>query len=210
MALNRCNLPRDRDVSLAYRTARQGDAIVIEWLGESKHSADDMVAASQSPDDHSQLEEACYVLYSILATHGGQMPATEVQEAAKDGLVSVGSLKRARGCSGCAVRRNRVKIAVPQSKNGETITVVRWMWQLPDDEELLRRTGSGCCGNKRRTSSPRCRGCTPDKKIWATTPMTTDRMLTPVSATRRPPRTGDNRPSCRRDCLLTGRGKGSS
>ena len=66
------------------------------------------------------------------------MAATDVQEAAKDGLVSVGSLKRAKRMLRVCSRRQSVKIAVPQSKNGETITVIRWMWQLPDDEELLR------------------------------------------------------------------------
>ena len=110
LALNRSNLPRNRDLSLVYRTVKKGDAIVIEWLGESKCSADDMVAAARSPDDHSQLEEACYILYSILATHGGPMPATDVYQAARDGLVSIGTLKRqenAQGALAPKVRRDR-------------------------------------------------------------------------------------------------------
>ena len=133
LALNRCNLPRDRDVSLAYRTVRRGDAIVVEWLGESRYSADDMVAAARSPDDHSQLEEACRVLYSILAT-GGPMPATEVCQAARLGLVSAGTLKRAKKMLRVRSCRRSYRIA----NDGETATVVRWLWQLPDDESLLR------------------------------------------------------------------------
>jgi hypothetical protein len=126
LALNRCNLPRSRDVSLAYRTVKQGDAIVIEWLGASRYSADDIVAAAQSPDSHSQLEEACYVLYSILATHEGPMAATEVLQAAKHGLVSVGTLKRAKKM-----------LRVSSRRQGGATTPVQWVWQLPDDAALL-------------------------------------------------------------------------
>jgi hypothetical protein len=121
-----------------YRTVKQGDAIVIEWQGESKHSADDIVAAAQSPDDQSQFEEACYILYSILTTNRGPMAATDVYHAAKDGLVSVGTLKRAKKMLRVRSRRKSVEIAVPQSKSGETTTIVRWVWQLPDDKDLLR------------------------------------------------------------------------
>ena len=60
-----------------------------------------LVAAARSPDDHSQLEEACRVLYSILAT-GGPMPATEVCQAARLGA-GVGRHAEAgqERCSGC-------------------------------------------------------------------------------------------------------------
>ncbi len=134
LALNRCNLPRSRDVSLVYRTVKQGDAIVIDWRGESKYSADDLVSAARSPDDRSQLEEACYVLFSILKTYGEPMPATEVHEAAKNGLVSVGTLKRAKKLLRVRSRRKTVEI----KKDGKTATAVQWLWQLPDDKDLLR------------------------------------------------------------------------
>ena len=138
LALNKCNLPRSRDVSLVYRTVKQGDAIIIEWLGESKYSADDIVAAAQSPYEHSQLEEGCYVLYSTLATHDGPMAATEVREAATHDLVTVGTLKRAKKMLKVRSRRQSVQIAVPHSKCDEKITIAHWVWQLPDDAELLR------------------------------------------------------------------------
>jgi hypothetical protein len=134
LALNRCNLPRTREVSLSYSTAKKGDAIVVNWLGESRYSADDIVAAAQSPDAHSQLEEACYILYSILVAHEGSMPATDVFEAAKAGLVSVGTLKRAKKMLRVRSRRKLAEI----TKDDETTVVVQWVWQLPDDEELLR------------------------------------------------------------------------
>ncbi len=134
LALNRCNLPRNRDISLAYRTLKQGDAIVIEWQGESKYSADDVVTAAKNPDDHSQLDEACYILYAILTTHGGPMAATDIYQAAKDGLVSVGTLKRAKKMLRVCSRRKSVQII----ENGTTKTTVQWVWQLPDDQDLLR------------------------------------------------------------------------
>ncbi len=158
LALNRCNLPRNRDVSLIYRTVKRGDAIVVDWLGESKYSADDLVSAARSPDDRSQLEEACYVLYSILATNEGSMPATEVYEAAKDGLVTIGTLKRAKKMLRVRSRRKTVRIgndgkpitddkpatdAKPATdgkaaEDSKARTFVQWIWQLPDDEDLLR------------------------------------------------------------------------
>lgn len=149
LAFNRGNLPRTRDVSLVYRTVKRGDAIVIEWLGESKYSADDLIAASRNADAHSQLQEACYVLYAILATHGGPLPATEVYKAAQDALVSVGTLKRAKKLLKVRSRRRSFDILVPveqdeedeaqdDSKEMQLQTVIRWVWEQPDDEELLR------------------------------------------------------------------------
>ena len=66
LAFYRGNLPRTRDRSLVYRTVKRGDAIVIDWLGDSKYSADDIVAAAHNADAHSQLQEACHVLYTFL------------------------------------------------------------------------------------------------------------------------------------------------
>ncbi len=134
LALNRCNLPRSRDISLAYRTVKQGDAIVVEWLGESKCSADDVASTARNVDDRSQLEEACYVLYSILKMHGTPMPATEVHEEAKDGLVSLGTLKRAKKLLRVGSRRKTIEI----TRGRTTTSAVQWLWQLPDDEDLLR------------------------------------------------------------------------
>jgi hypothetical protein len=144
LAFNKGNLPRTRDVSLTYRTVKRDHAIVIEWLGESKYSAEDLVAATHNPDAHSQLQEACYVLYSILDTHGGPLPATEVFEAAKDALVSIGTLKRAKKLLKVRSRRKSFDIPVPVDnvKDDRQImemqTVIRWVWELPNDEELLQ------------------------------------------------------------------------
>ena len=141
LAFNKGNLPRTRDVSLTYRTVKRDDAIVIEWMGESKYSAEDLVAATHNPDAHSQLQEACYVLYSILFIHGGPLPATEVYKAAQDALVSIGTLKRAKKLLKVRSRRKTFDILVPvenDRKEMEMQTVIRWVWELPNDEELLQ------------------------------------------------------------------------
>ncbi len=138
LAFNAGNLPRTRDASLVYRTVKRDDAIVVEWLGDSKYSADDLVAAAQNADDHSQLQEACHVLYSILTDAGAPVPATLVNEAAKEALVSISTLKRAKKLLRVRSRRKSFNIQV-RGTNGEPKlkTVIGWVWELPKDDELL-------------------------------------------------------------------------
>ena len=50
--------------------------------------------------ESSQLDEACYVLYSTLADAQGVMPAKDVLEEAANALVSTRTLKRAKNDSG--------------------------------------------------------------------------------------------------------------
>ena len=136
LAFNTGNLPRTRDLSLAYRTVKSDDALVIKWLGASKYSADDLVATARDADDNSQLQEACYVLYSILFAKGAPVPATEVSEAAAAALVSIGTLKRAKKLLKVRSRRKSFKIEVPGSK-GKMETEAKWTWELFNDKELL-------------------------------------------------------------------------
>jgi DNA repair protein RadA/Sms len=139
LAFNRGNLPRTRNVSLRYRTVKRGDAIVVEWLGESRCSADDLLAG-QNSDAHSQLQEACYVLYAILRAEGGSLPAKAVSAAADDALVSVGTLKRAKRALKVRSRRRSFPILLPPDENNQSqqVTMVQWIWELPDDDELLQ------------------------------------------------------------------------
>lgn len=132
------NLPRTRDVSLVYCTMKRDDAIVVEWLGESKYSADDLLAASHNADAHSQLQEACYVLYSILFSKGTPVPASEVSEAAGDALVSIGTLKRAKRMLKVRSRRESLNISV-RGADGKTEFQAKmgWTWELPHDDERL-------------------------------------------------------------------------
>lgn len=138
LAFNAGNLPRERDVSLVYRTVKYDDAIAVDWLGESKYSADDLVAATHNADAQSQLQEAAYVLYSILFTAGTPVLATAVKEAAEQALVSIGTLKRAKKMLKVRSRRKSFEIEV-RGDDGEKglQTKVGWTWELPDDEELL-------------------------------------------------------------------------
>jgi archaellum biogenesis ATPase FlaH len=138
LAFNAGNLPRTRDVSLVYRTLNRENAIVVEWLGESKYSADDLLAASHNADAHSQLQEACYVLYSILFSKGIPIPATEVSEAAGDALVSIGTLKRAKRLLKVRSRRTSLNIKERGDKGKTGVqTKMGWTWELPHDDELL-------------------------------------------------------------------------
>jgi hypothetical protein len=50
--------------SVCYRTAKSGDVVVVEWLGESKYTARD--AVSDAREDRSALEEAKDALRTIL------------------------------------------------------------------------------------------------------------------------------------------------
>ena len=138
LAFNRGNLPRTRDVSLVYRTVNRGDAIVVEWMGDSKYSADDLIAATHNADDHSQLQDACYVLYSILLAEGAPVPATAVYEAAKEALVSISTLKRAKKLLKVRSRRKSFDIEVTGADDKtELQTVIGWTWELPNDKDLL-------------------------------------------------------------------------
>ena len=142
LAFHRGNLPRTRDRSLVYRTVKRGDAIVIEWLGESKHSADDIVAAAHNTDAHSQLKEACHVLYSILTTYEDPMPATEVHSAAQEALVSVGTLKRAKKLSEFAPGESRTPICLrrtrQQNRDGSGSCPTTKEFLRPYREQFLR------------------------------------------------------------------------
>lgn len=123
LALNKSNLADA--VSLTYRTIKRNDAITVEWLGESQHTVDFLSESSADRFGYSQLEEACYVLFTILSENGQPMPAKEVQEKAKAALVSPRTLKRAKKKLGVTSRR----AVVESDKSDET--VILWVWELP-------------------------------------------------------------------------------
>ena len=111
--------------SLCYRTVKHADGTVtVEWLGPSRHTAEDLSAANAVGDDHSALLEAQQVLYSILSK--GQLPANDVIRLAKRAAVSERTLKRAKH-----------DLGVHSWKFGSG-SGSRWFWELPEDEELLR------------------------------------------------------------------------
>jgi len=109
--------------SVSYRTVKHADGTVtVEWLGPSRYTAADLSAVAA--DDHSALEEARYVLYSILSK--GQVPAIDAIRLAKRAGVSERTFKRAKHDLG-------VRSWKFGSGSGS-----RWLWELPDDEERPR------------------------------------------------------------------------
>lgn len=153
LAFNRGNLPRTRNVSLVYRTVKRDDTIVIQWVGESQHTADDLLSSAPgSSDDDSRLAEACYVLYSTLFDNGGQLPATEIKKAAQKALVAEGTLKRAKKKLKVRSRKRSFTIPLPvedDDSDGDQQQqpvlqagrepTIQWVWELPTDEEDLLR-----------------------------------------------------------------------
>jgi RecA-family ATPase len=123
LALNKSNLSDAS--SLIYRTYKQGDATRVRWLGESPHGVRQLSESAANQFEHSQLEEACYVLYTILSEVDDAVPAKEVQQRAKEALVSQRTLMRAKKKMGVTSRR----VAEEDS--------VRWVWELPEDRSAL-------------------------------------------------------------------------
>jgi hypothetical protein len=141
-------------VSLAYCTVKRGDTIGIEWLGESQHTADDLLSsAPSSSDDDSRLAEARYVLFSILSLNGGRLPATQVKKAAQKALVAEGTLKRAKKKLKVRSRKKLFAIPFPPEEDDDSDDdqepqpaiqtdpepKLTWFWILPTDEEDLLR-----------------------------------------------------------------------
>lgn len=145
LALNKSNLSDAR--SLIYRTSKQSDATVVRWLGESPHGVRQLSESAANHFEHSQLEEACYVLYTILAENAEPVPAKEVQDRAKAALVSPRTLMRAKKKLGVTSRRTEVEaqsktveddVTSPEKKGDtEEKSVIRWVWELPKDRSAL-------------------------------------------------------------------------
>lgn len=120
---NRCVLApiRNKEIakSLEYRIVGRGHHAVVEWVGESTLTADDL-ANWKAPEGGPALEEAKRVLFVVLAN--GKVPAMDAKKAAKEAGVSESTLRRAREALG----------VVPQHDNtfgpGS-----RWYWELNEE-----------------------------------------------------------------------------
>lgn len=130
LSLNKSNL--SDAASLTYRTVKQNNVITIEWIEESSQSVSELMEANADRYGHSQLDEACFVLYSILAEQGEPMPAKEIKQKAGEALVSERTLKRAKRQLGVSSRRRQVWVEEEKSH------VTQWVWELPKDEEVWR------------------------------------------------------------------------
>lgn len=116
---------------LRYRTVMDDGVIKVEWLGECLHSASDLLEASADHFESSQLDEACYVLYSTLTEAQGVMPAKQVLEAAAGALVSKRTLNRAKQRLGVKSYRKR-----QDNTNGDIVW--EWVWKLPANQAVLQ------------------------------------------------------------------------
>ena len=105
--------------------------IKVEWLGKSRQSASELLDADGDQFENSQLEEACYVLYLILAEADGEIPAKTVVKEAASALVSLRTLKRAKKRLG--VRSYRKWRAIDGNKK-----TWEWVWRLPADAAVIQ------------------------------------------------------------------------
>lgn len=136
LAVNKNNM--GTAAPLRYRTVMDHGVIKVEWLGECLSSASDLLEGCGDRFESSQLDEACYVLYSVLAGVREGKPAKEVLKEATNALVSVRTLKRAKRRLGVKSYRRR-----RDDKDGEVAddggeASWEWVWKLPDDEAVLR------------------------------------------------------------------------
>jgi len=106
-------------VSLSYRTKKQDNGIIIEWLGESKSTAMDIIGSN--PEDLPSLVEAQEVLETILKK--GPLPARAVFGMAADAGISKRTLDRAK------------RILKVKSKKEGSGYSSKWSWQLPEEEK---------------------------------------------------------------------------
>jgi putative DNA primase/helicase len=108
--------------TLVYRTFMQEGVLGVEWLGVSERTAQDLAAVGHG--ERSALQEAMYVLYSLLTD--GPVPAREVIQLAARAGVCKRTLDRAKKGLGVVARKRG---SGPGS---------RWTWELPADEGSFR------------------------------------------------------------------------
>ncbi len=88
--------------SLSFRPVSKGNGVAIEWLGQSDYSAAQLLEADRS-HSRRELEEAIFVLYSILAD--GPVPAKEAKRLAAAAGISDRTSRRAKEVLGVASKR---------------------------------------------------------------------------------------------------------
>ena len=110
--------------SLLLRPAVCDDAVIIEWLGESNRSAEELLEAT-APESRSALQEANHVLYSVLAD--GPLLAKEAQKLCVDAGVSARTLRRAK--KALRVRSQRKGFGAKS----------RFYWVLDPTEEIVQQ-----------------------------------------------------------------------
>jgi hypothetical protein len=98
----------------------EGGAVRVNWLGESKVSAKDLLATPKDEEQAASLREAVEFLSDVLAD--GPVAASQVKEEAEDAGISERTLARAKKVAGVITYRE-----------GETggRGKGQWLWKLP-------------------------------------------------------------------------------
>src|SRR5690606_10859322 len=109
--------------ALAYSTRRSPSGVItIDWHGPLDVKADDL--ASSTDDDRTALDEAMYVIHSILLN--GPVPASEVRAIAAKAGVATRTLMRGKD-----------KLSVRSKRRGSGRRS-EWIWLPPENEQLVR------------------------------------------------------------------------
>lgn len=116
LAVTKGNLAAAQTPALRYRIAPTADgATMIEWLGEARVSADQLVAPAQ-PDEPGSLESAIAWLAECLAD--GPMSSVDIRKQSEENGIAFRTLVRAK---------ERMKIVAEKS----TVPGGPWRWRLP-------------------------------------------------------------------------------
>ena len=119
LALSKSNLATASAVT--YRTVQNANGvIVVEWLGPSSLSADEVIRFSAAAQDPSELDRAKDFLFCILRE--GPRPSRQVM-----------AMARGQDLSERTVRRAAKDLRIRPKKKG----TICWVWRLPDDREFL-------------------------------------------------------------------------
>jgi hypothetical protein len=122
LAVVKKNLAPDGVPSLAYRIEGKdvegaGSVSHLVWDGESKYSADELIAAGRDREDRSKVDEAIEWLREYLV--GGRQKKAEILAAAKGAGITYASLDRAK-----------VRLGVTHERDGYGKGAFYW-WNLP-------------------------------------------------------------------------------
>jgi hypothetical protein len=111
--------------AIAFKAIAQDGGLKIDWLGPSGYSTEQLVAAQRTTTEAKALEEAAYVLYSVLGD--GPLPA-------RDAL----ALSRKSGVSDRTLRRAKDLLKVRSERRGFG-PGSEFFWILPARDELISR-----------------------------------------------------------------------
>jgi hypothetical protein len=109
---------------MGYRTAKQREYTIVEWLGEQQCAAAGLAGSGRV--DHSKLGEAVEVLFLILKT--GPVAANEAIKKATESGIARRTLDRAKA---------QLDVITFRKEGGWSWL---WMWRLPPEgNEIVRR-----------------------------------------------------------------------